>query len=241
MTYELIRIAVCDDSIDFLKQTKSFLESNQNETPKYSVFAFDNFEDLIRSHYETPFDIIFLDILMPPANGIEVAREIRKQDQKVKLVFLTSSKNYAFESYSVKANNYLLKPVDQNVLSACLNELIEDICKNEKYISVRSYDTVYRVALSDIAYVEAQNKHVLISLRKGSEVISTEPLYSFEEKLTFEEGFYKCHRSYIVNMYCIDTYSPNEVTMNSNVKIPISRNLRKEFSNTYFNIVFGKE
>ena len=217
------------------------LESRAEYSKKYLIYAYDNADDLLRVHSEAPFDIIFLDIVMPYINGIEAAREIRKGDKEVKLVFLTSSREYAVESYSVKANNYLLKPVDAEALYSCLDELVSELVRNEKFISVRSYETMYRIPLSEIEYLEAQNKHVAIFLRNGSQINSVDPLYSFEDKLTQKDGFFKCHRSYIVNMYCVDSYTPKELVTNSQSRIPISRNVQKEFSNAYFHLIFGKE
>ena len=77
--------------------------------------------------FQKPFDIILLDVVMPLLNGIEAANELREKDKNVKIVFLTSSPEFAVASYTVKASNYLLKPVEPAKLFACLDELIIEI------------------------------------------------------------------------------------------------------------------
>ena len=91
-----------------------------------------------------------------------------------------------------------------------------------------------------IEYVEAQNKHILFSLNNGTTIESTEPLRFHENHLTMEDGFFRCHRSYIINICQIDTFTLKEVTMRSGKRSPISRSCHKEFEAAYFAITFGK-
>jgi len=103
----MIRIAVCDDE-PFFQDNILELIKNSPKSIEYSTDCFDNGDSLIKAHTKTPYDIIFLDIVMPLFNGLEAAKEIREQDKNVKIVFLTTSTDYAVESYTVKATNYLL-------------------------------------------------------------------------------------------------------------------------------------
>ena len=77
-------------------------------------------------------------------------------------------------------------------------------------------------------------------MNDGSHILSSDPLYAYEDMLTARDGFYKCHRSYIVNVFRISKYTSKEITMRSGCRIPISRNVHKEFESTYFEITFGK-
>ncbi|MBQ8474371.1 MAG: response regulator transcription factor [Clostridia bacterium] len=236
----MIRIAVCDDSVMFLHQIKQNIDSWKNAPASIHLDVFENGDSLIRAHSNSPYDIILLDIVMPLINGLETAKEIREKDKNVKLVFLTSSPEFALESYSVKASNYILKPLDHFKFTACLTELIEEIKDKQKCIHLKSGDTFYRVELSVIEYAEAQNKNVLFYLSDGRCIKTAEPLYTYEKYLNAEERFFKCHRSYIVNMDFINTYTQKEIKMHSGDVIPISRNSAKDFENAYFSAVFGK-
>ena len=203
----MLRIAVCDDSLEFRTQINTLLNSWSTPSCTLVTEVFEDGDALLQAHTEAPFDIIFLDIIMPLLNGIETAREIREGNKQVKIVFLTSSPEFAVESYTVKANNYLLKPVNSQALHQCLNELIEELDGISRHITIKSSAAVHQVRVRDIEYLESQNKHVLVVLADGRTILSSDPLYSFETSLRLEDGFFKCSRSYIVNLHHISTYT----------------------------------
>lgn len=237
----MLRLAICDDDTSFIAQISSTLSAWQQDSSRFSIESFDNGDSLLKSHAESPFDIILLDVVMPMFNGIEVAKELREYDSTVKIVFLTSSPEYAVDSYTVKANNYLLKPIDNKKLYPCLDELCEELLhKNQKNIHIRCSNAIHKIPLSDIEYVEAQNKHTLFTLRSKPFLESIDSLYHHEDKLTLTDGFIKCHRSYIVNINYIDTYTTKEIRMRSGYRIPISRNNQADFENAYFSYTFTK-
>lgn len=235
-----MRIAICDDQPEFLTQAKQALAAWPDRPAVTMVETFEDGDALIHAHTNAPFDIILLDVVMPLLNGIETARELRQQDKTVKIVFLTSSTEFAVDSYTVKASNYLLKPLEREKLFACLNELIEDIQSFSRSITVKCIHSLQRIELKNIEYVEAQNNHVLIVLSDGRSVTSVEPLYAFESQLHLADGFFKCSRSYIVNIHRINTYTLKEITMRSGCRISISRSCQKDFEAAYFSLLFGK-
>ena len=192
------------------------------------------------AHSQNPFDIILLDIVMPMLNGIDAAKELREKDKNVKIVFLTSSAEFALDSYTVKASNYLLKPLEPTQFFTCLDELIFDIKSVSKCIIVKGLDAVYRIPLSNIEHVESQSKHIIFYTSDNKTIESTDPLYTYENILLFEDGFFKCHRSYIINIHRVDSFSPSEVIMQSGCRIPISRSHQKSFEDIYFHVIFEK-
>lgn len=236
----MLRIAICDDTPEFLEEAKRqiLLWDSQPYIPVIELFS--DADALISRHSIKPFDIILLDVVMPLLGGIEAAAEIRQQDKSVKIVFLTSSPDFAVDSYRVKASNYLLKPIDPQLLFRCLDELAEELRQNAKSILVRGHHAVHRVLLHQIEYIEASNKDVLLTLTDGQTIVTSEPLYMLENRLLLSDGFFKCSRSYIVNIHQIDSYSPKEVKMRSGCRLPISRSCQKEFEAAYFTALFGK-
>lgn len=235
----MLRIAICDDMPEFLLQIRYTIEQWKDKPDNLYIETFVDADSLITSHHSKPFDIILLDIIMPLLNGLDAAKEIRQSDKSVKIVFLTHSSEYAVDSYTVKAYNYLLKPLNTTPLFQCLTELSEEISSQAKYLTIRSITAVHRIMLRDIEVIEAHQKHTLLSLSNGSVIEAIEPLYFFEEKLLSDIEFYKCHRSYIVNLYRIKTYTQNELLMRCGYRIPISRSAHKNFENTYFSLLFG--
>lgn len=236
----MLRIAVCDDSPAFLQQVQFMIEHWDDRPLNIVTELFEDGDALISAHSKRPFDIILLDVIMPLLNGIDTAKELREKDKNVKIVFLTSSAEFAVDSYTVKASNYLLKPVPPHKLFSCLRELIELIESSAKSITVKSINASHRIVLSDIEYVEAQGKHIVFHMIENKAIHSLEPLYLYEDTLGIDDGFVKCHRSYIVNIHYIDSYSHTEITTRSGSRIPISRSCQKEFEALYFRIVFGK-
>lgn len=225
---------------DFLAQVKSLVSVWKKGSDDVSIELFGEGDSLVDAHVKNPFDIILLDIVMPLMNGIDTAAQIRKNDKSVKLVFLTSSPEFAIESYSVHANGYLLKPIDKERLYACLDELYTSISECTKYILIKDVTSVHRIELRSIEYIEAQGKHVVFTLSNGEQIKSSEPFYAYNDKLTVSDGFFKCHRSYIVNIFRISKYTPKEITMRSGYRIPISRTVHKDFEAAYFELTFGK-
>ena len=225
---------------DILLQTQNILQKWPNRPECCQVNSFSDGAALLRAHKETPFDILLLDVVMPQHSGIDIAREIRQTDRAVKIVFLTSSSEYAVESYTVKADNYLLKPLAPTRLYSCLDELYRNILNNSRRLVVKGANAVHRILFQDIEYVESQNKQVLLYLSNGSSLCTTVPLYTLEPQFLPEEGFFKCHRSYIVNFHRIDSYTQKEILMRSGCRIPISRGCHKEFETAYFAFLFGK-
>lgn len=237
----MLRIAICDDESTCLSQIHTIVSRWRHHTSQPIIETFDNGDSLLKVHSESPYDIILLDVVMPIFNGIEVAREIREYDTTVKIVFLTTSPEYAVDSYTVKANNYLLKPVDTMKLYRCLDELCSEILITaSKNIHIKCTHAIHKVPLCDIEYVEAQNKHTLFILSNKQILESIELLSVHRDKLTLTDGFFKCHRSYIVNLNHIDTYTAKEIRMRSGYRIPISRNCQSDFENAYFSYTFKK-
>jgi DNA-binding LytR/AlgR family response regulator len=176
---------------------------------------------------------------MPLLSGMETARELRQSDRTVKLVFLTSSADFAVEAFTVKASNYLLKPVEPEKLYNCLEELDQELRASARKISIKGSHALHQIPVADIEYIESQNKRILFVLSGGETILSGEPLYAYEEKLTLEDGFFKCSRSFIVNIHRIDTFTAKEIRTRSGARIPISRSCHREFEKAYFSVLFG--
>ena len=236
----MLKIAICDDNISFVQQITSVLDNWNNKPADIVYQTFENGDALVETHSKNPFDIILLDIVMPLINGIDVAREIRQNDKNVKIVFLTSSPEFAVESYTVKANNYLLKPLDEEKLYQCINEFHGEISANARTVTVKGVHSVHKIPLTSVEYVEAQNKRIVFILKDGDIIETIEPLHVHENVLSLHDGFFKCHRSYIVNINHIDTYMVKEIKMRSGCFIPVARSCQKQFEEAYFSVIFGK-
>lgn len=235
----MLKIAICDDNHDFLVHSENLIKKWCIENNILSeLYKFDNGDDFLLKNENIHIDILFLDIIMPLFNGMDLAKELRKKDKNIKIIFLTSSKEYALDSYAVKAQGYILKPVCYEKIKDILDDCIKDIKLEERYIVIKTTYGYQKLYFQDIEYVEAQNKRVYFYLKNGKMVESNAPLYSFKEKFTIEVGFFKCHRSYFVYMPNVDHFNMNQIITKSGRNIPIARGFGKNFQEAYFSYMF---
>lgn len=238
----MLRIAVCDDDAVFLQAAVQMIRrwSDQSSVPT-EVYRFDNGDELLAKCAGQRMDVIILDIIMPLLNGMDAARELRARDNAVKIIFLTSSPEFALESYEVKAQDYLLKPVSYEKLAAALEECGHTIQAEAPGFVLKTTYGYQKLYYHDIEYAEAQNKRVIFYLRSGRTAESTAPLYSFEDKLTESNDFFKCHRSYLVYLPNVDHFNSNEIITKSGRSIPIARGYGKPFQEAYFAQMFRED
>lgn len=237
-----MKIAVCDDDRQFLAQTEQAVQEwIQERSLTAELAAFDNGDSLLNTFHNKKFDVLLLDIMMPLFNGMELARAIREIDADAKIIFLTSSPEFAVESYDVKASGYLLKPLQEEKLSKLLDECAETSEEDAEHIIIKTTRGYYKIYLHDIECLEAQNKKVVFHLRSGSSHEALDTFSSYAEALTLENGFFKCHRSYIVSIPQVDYFNSAEIKTQSGISVPIARSYSKEFKKTYFAYMFQKE
>lgn len=239
----MIKIAVCDDDLLCLNEVKGFVNTWATERNlSVAVFGFDNGGAMIDHHRRNAADIVLLDIMMPLLNGMETAKEIRKCDAAVRMVFLTSSPEFAVESYDVKASGYILKPIQYDKLGSVLDDCIRSLEKEESdNILVKTILGYQKINTKNIGYIEAQNKKVIFNLTDGRSLEILDTLHHYAELLTFERGFFKCHRSYLVSISHIDRFNTSELVTERGVCIPIARGYSKEFKEAYFTYMFQQE
>lgn len=237
----MLHVAICDDDPMYLAGARAYVEKWQRKTgTPCLVQVFDNGIELLESVCKTPFDIIFLDILMPIQDGIKVAKELRRAGVVSKIVFLTTSVEFALDSYSVKASDYLVKPVTYERMEEVLMELAASIQQEPASIFVKTSGGHRKLFLREIEYLEAYDKKVLFSLTSGKTIVSSEPLYHWEQKLSLSDGFFKSHRSYLVNLMNVNYFDSTTLHTRFGKTLPISRGFGKEFEDAYFSVMFPK-
>ena len=235
----MLKIAVCDDSPLFLELAIKFINkwSEERQFP-VSISSYNNGDDLLAANADERMDIIFLDIIMPLLNGMDTARELRPTDKAVKIIFLTSSPEFALESYEVNAQGYVLKPIVYEQLKNMLDEWAHTSTDEPAHIVLKTSFGYQKLYLHDIEYAEAQNKKVVFHLCTGDTLEASEPLHSFENRFTEDNSFFKCHRSYLVYLQNVDHFTTTQITMKSGRSIPIARGYAKAFKEAYFAQMF---
>lgn len=195
------------------------------------------------------FDVAFLDIDMPYVNGLNVARELMEYNNRIRVVFVTAFEKYAVKAFDLSAIDYILKPVEKERLDMTVNKLLKtlnqstgmrktiieklnniekNIKQDSERLSVYSEDEVFLVKMSEVICIEAENGKTILTTKSGKYTIR-ETLDSMENKLN-NFGFFRCHRSYIINLRYVNKISPmfnnNFVLKQEGIpnEIPVSRN-----------------
>lgn len=235
----MLQIAVCDDNIDELSNIVQLINQyriSNNYSFDFAVFP-NGFELVSALEKGKRFDIYCMDIIMPGFNGIDVAKEIRDFDKTAQILFFTSSPEFALESYSVKAINYVLKPISKEKLFFTFDEILERIKadNSEDAFIVKSNEGIQKILISNLVFVEVIGRNVLYHLRSGKVIECIEPFSSVCNNLMKYGCFLKPHRSYLVNMQYVDTIENHQITLQTLSSVPIAQSKAKEMKMQYLN------
>ena len=233
-------IAVCDDQVEELTALTGLLEQWQAERRiPLRCRAFRSAGDMLDAARHERFTLYLLDVMMPGIDGMEAAREIRTFDAAAEIVFLTSSPGFAYESYGVRALEYLLKPITAKLLYPILDRLWLREQKPEEALTLKAGSTLIRVPFSQLSYVEVMGKHLFFHMTDDSvhEVVGA--LKEYEGALLARPEFMRTHRSYIVNMLQAEKLSPAGVVTFSGRSVPVSRLLYNQLQKDYLELLFS--
>lgn len=234
-----MKIATCDDDSQELGRISSFIDIYRHERNASLAYkTFQSATELISHVSSRNYNLLLLDIMMPGINGMQAAHEIRAFDTGVKIVFLTSSPEFAVESYAVKAYDYILKPVSKDKLFSLLDAVISEEQTSMEGLNVKTQSGMVRILFSRLAFVEIMNKKLYFHLADGSVREATSSLAAFEEKLLTRSEFVKVHRSYIVNLWQVRELGSKELITDTGKTVPISRLLYAKVREAYMKHLF---
>lgn len=223
----MLSIAVCDDEIieccNMEKRIKKIIE--EMKIPCI-IRQFRSGGELLQALES--FDIVFLDIMMPEMDGMKTAQLFRKKVSDKILIFVSSSREYVFEAYDVEAFQYLLKPVEDRKLKSVLQKaVLKTERRSQEFIIVSSQRQKKKLFLDDIYYFEIKGR---IVDAHGPEGIFTyyEQMGELENKLQ-DKGFFRCHKSYLVNLKYVDGYNRQEAILENGERIVIAKRRYEDF------------
>lgn len=234
---QMIRIAICDDEPSAIQSLEGQIASFfYPGNMKYSVSGFLDGEALLNSLIDRKehFDIIFLDIQMNKINGMDAAKAIRNSAQEnVFIIFVTALREYVFDAFDVSAANYLVKPVETQKLHAVLQKTVAGIIPSEKqYLILHKGSEVKKIPFCSIMYCEVVNHRVFIYEQKNTHEYAGK-IDDLEQRLN--DGFFRCHRSFIVNLKYVDSYKDGVAYLPSEERIPIATRRQKPFMTALLN------
>lgn len=223
------KIAICDDELAMCEELRQKLNIlfTQWKLP-FTITCFTDPIKLMNSPLH--FTMIFLDIQMPKINGLKLANKLREQNSFCALFFVTISKDYMLEAFELEPIDYLCKPVDMNRLERSVKRaLARQENQLRKALFVQTGNHCFSVRLTSIYYCEIINRKIYL--------YTTEGTIDYYGKITelskqLDQRFFRCHRSYLVNLDYLLEYSNGQITLTNGSQIPLSRLRHQEFLQT---------
>lgn len=217
-----MRVAIVDDSISDRNTLTTLLPNCLSELG-FHVACLDCYlsgDDFLNTFQSGHYDIVFLDIYMNGSNGIETAQAIRKTDTTAKIIFITTSNDFAAESYSVRADYYFLKPYTREQLLHVLNTIHLQELEQRRLLYLPDQTAV---PLHSICYTYYHGHYETLCLADKSEIRIRISHAEFTELLQPFFYFISCNKGMIVNMEHVQALKPDAFLLPDNICIPISR------------------
>lgn len=236
----IITISICDDEIVQLAQTEAFLQEYSALHPEIelAITAFSSGAALLEHmRVKGAFDIYLLDVIMPGQNGIKLGLNIREFDQGGHIVYLTTSPDFAVDSYRAKASDYLLKPVDKNRLFLSLDGAINTLeKKHQTFAAIKTKEGLRRVPHHCVVYGELVGRRVQYHLSDGSVMEGMSLRGAFQdavEPLLAHRRFVLCATSFFVNLSFVERIDPSGLLLTGGGVLPVSRAFRSDVTSRW--------
>lgn len=242
-----MKIAICDDDYQAIEMLKNKIEAQGNGD---KVTSFASAGEMTPEKMRE-FDLVYLDIQMPGIDGMKLAKLLRARQEDVcisplaslpLIVFVTGYKEYMGRAFSVHAFDYLVKPVSDEVFLGSYSrakKVIDHIGKKDPAITIKNAGKTYTISLSDIQYVESQNRKNIIHLKNGGKIEYYGAMNDLETEL--DKRFFRIHKGYIVNMMYIQKYDRISVTVSEGEVLMMSKYRYQDFTTRYMDYLRWKE
>lgn len=236
-----VKIAICDDEKTLCETLRQKIETHcKNSGTVCQIFSFDSGDKLLALPAEKVPDILFLDIQMPGKNGMQTARELRRKNENMILIFVTALSEYVYEAFDVSAFHYLIKPFDDKKLREVFDKALLQYQRQTgtaalqpQAILVKRGGLSTKVPLTDIIYAEVFNRKVLLHTINGNI-----EYYGKLTDLSEQTGadFYRTHRAYLINLKYVEKYNANTIWLEKDI-VPLSKKQFAGFVRQYMRYI----
>lgn len=229
-----MKVAFVDDDRNELNILRTYM-TNLTDSDTTQIDEFTSGEDFLSHWTAGLYDLVVLDIFMGTLTGIDVARKIRKSDSNVRLVFCTTSNEFASESYEVNACYYLRKPFDENNVKLMLDRLNLEELELSRSLPLPDGQILI---LRDIIYADYTSHRMTFHGKKSGEIVSRISFAEIEPRLCAYPYFYSPSRGVIINFYEVSAQKDDTFVMSDGSYLPISRRKAKDVINAYSSFRF---
>lgn len=218
----MIKFAICDDEPAMARELAGYLARylEEHEVTAYSVSSFSSGRALLEA--ADGFDVIFLDIQMEEPDGMETARLLRGQGDHSLLVFVTVLMELVFDAFQVEAYDYLTKPLDAARFARTMDRVLQTLeQRTAASLVIQQGSGCEVVPLSDVVYCEVLGRKVYLHKADGTITGYYDRLEQLERRV--DGRFFRCHRSYLVNLDHVRGCQAGQVLLSQGERIPVSR------------------
>lgn len=235
-----MNIALVDDELTQLQHIKKILGTQLQiliPDDSHKIDTYRSGHSFLDNWTAGRYDVVILDIFMGGITGVDVAKEIRRTDLNVKLVFCSHSNEFATESYEVNAQYYLLKPATQGSIVNMLERLNLEFIQRKQYVTLPDN---HSIILRDVLHTEYFN-HVVTVYLKNNTTHRIRINHATMEEMLAPCGFiHSPCKGILINFYEVTSMSDNSFTMSDGTVLPISRRRSKEIQSAYIKFRFQK-
>ena len=215
-----------------LSNDENLISLLKNYTDEYAIrkfiiietSVFRNLKMFLNSHME--FDIIIVDNFPGKRSSTETAKLVRVKHPYSALILLSSNPDNVYEAFAVKAHRFFLKPISKDMICEAIEAFRKDQC-SYKFIVAKIGNSFRAFSTGEIMYIAAEGKSTMIYTKREALQTST-PYHQILSQLP-EEYFFKCHRSFTVNMGHIREFSFEYIYLTDNTVLPLSRRRKMDF------------
>lgn len=228
----MVSIGICDDEAYMLEllaeKTAAFFA---HENMDVEILRFSNGKALLE--HPGRLDVLLLDIRMEQPDGLETARKLRQGGFDGFLIFVTVLEDHVFDAFDVEAFGYLVKPLAGDLFQRTMKRLLSALkTSRQAKLLVQKGKEWNIIRFDDIMYCEVIDRKVYLHLQDHTVLDYYDKLEKLERKL--DSRFFRCHRSYLLNLQYLKTYKAGQARLQNDELIPVSRLRQNEFSSVLF-------
>ena len=233
----MFRIAICDDervfANDLAQNIKEYMDAQGSA---YTVDVFYALFDLERALKAEKYDLLFLDILIRSDSGMEFAKKLRANGEEIDIVFVSSNTDYALEAFSVFPVTFLPKPISKKDINGLMQKMTSRVLKRPTVIVNDKQNGKTIVQCDSVCYLESQGHDIVMQLSTRETLRFSGVFSEFVNELPVQQ-FFRCHRSYIVNMRYVHRMQNCRFVMSDGSIIPIAKPSYKEAMDRFASIM----
>ncbi|MCC8022452.1 MAG: LytTR family DNA-binding domain-containing protein [Clostridiales bacterium] len=215
-----MHICICDDDIGAMEAIRDCMEPCISYLTRPSITCVASLEEFLAQFEKDKYEMIFMDIAVGDGNGVDAIRQIRRVDDKVIVVFISSYQEYVFETFEVEPLQFLVKPVTPEAFHKVFQRAMLKYRKLYSKVTLKWQGEQNVIRIGDIKYVEGYSRHLRVATVDG--VYETVGKIPDMFRTLEPHGFVQVHQGFLVNMHYIKHFAKKEVVLKDNSRIEVS-------------------